>query len=126
MGKDVLNVGTRNILEILVLNYMIKKSREIVDNQCVVLLSSTHFEEERWLMDSRATNHMTYCSNDFTNSTTSRKTHITNANGLSYPVVGDILTKEIIRRGTKRGGLYYMDDFNSRKINIVQHIDGPK
>ncbi|RDX99349.1 hypothetical protein CR513_17605, partial [Mucuna pruriens] len=122
-------------------------------NQSVVLLLFTHTEEEGWLVDSRDINHMTHYSNDFTNSTTPRKTHITNGNGVSYPIVragtielsssislsntllvlslsnkilSDIFTKEIIRYGTKRGDLYYMDDFNSSKINNVQHIDGPK
>ncbi|RDX77394.1 hypothetical protein CR513_42502, partial [Mucuna pruriens] len=93
---------------------------------------------------------MTYCSNDFTNSTTPRETYTTNANGgiisscmgwhrqtttelncaaLMYsnfcPFL-NILTKEIIKCGTKREGLYYMDDFNSSKINIVQHINGSR
>ncbi|RDX93342.1 hypothetical protein CR513_24409, partial [Mucuna pruriens] len=59
-----------------------KKSKEIVvncnnesinptsdqGNQNVVLLSYKHSKEEGWLVDSRATYHMTYCSNDFTNS----------------------------------------------------------
>ncbi|XP_048234285.1 uncharacterized protein LOC125370899 [Ricinus communis] len=31
----------------------------------------------------------------------------------------DILTKEIIGRGTKRGGLYYMDDFSIGRTNNV-------
>jgi hypothetical protein len=33
----------------------------------------------------------------------------------------DVLSKEIIGRGTKRGGLYYLDDFNHGKANHVHH-----
>ncbi|RDY11189.1 hypothetical protein CR513_04177, partial [Mucuna pruriens] len=129
MGKDVLTTGTRNIFRIPILNYMVTKVL------FVVLLSTISSEEEGWLVDAEAINHMTYCSNDFTNSTTPRQTHITNVNEVSYPIAGvdtielssfnflsnfDILTKEIIEHGTKRGGgLYYMDDFNSSKINNV-------
>ena len=42
---------------------------------------------------------------------------------LMYPtfcLFQDILTKEIIGRGTKREGLYYMDDFNSGRTNNMQ------
>ena len=104
---------------------------------------------------------MTFDPQDFVETNQSRRTHITNANGVKYSVTRagtvtlssslslsntlliptlsnkllsmgqapeelnccaliypkfflfqDILTKEIIGRGTKRGGLYYMDDFN--------------
>ena len=47
-----------------------------------------------------------------------------NCHALIYPsfcIFQDILTKEIIGSGTKREGLYYMDDFNiSRAHNIHQ------
>ncbi|KAF5478513.1 hypothetical protein F2P56_005065 [Juglans regia] len=35
----------------------------------------------------------------------------------------DILTKEIIGRGTKRGGLYYMDDFDFSQANTMLRTD---
>ncbi|OIV90353.1 hypothetical protein TanjilG_00563 [Lupinus angustifolius] len=38
----------------------------------------------------------------------------------------DILTKEIIGCGTKRGGLYYMEDFNSSKVHNVLQSRGTK
>ncbi|RDY11158.1 hypothetical protein CR513_04219, partial [Mucuna pruriens] len=111
MAKDVLTMGIKNIFGIPIVNYM-----------SVILFSSIHSKEEGWLVDSEATNHMTNCLNDFTTSTTPRKTHTTNANEVSYPIVGadvvelsssislsntllDILTMEIIEPGTKRGGL---------------------
>ncbi|GAV91852.1 gag_pre-integrs domain-containing protein [Cephalotus follicularis] len=38
----------------------------------------------------------------------------------------DILTKEIIGRGTKRGGLYYLDDFTTGNVNPTQHVFNDK
>jgi hypothetical protein len=119
-------------------------------------------------MDSGATDHMTFCSGDFPNTTEPRRTGITNANGVVYPVTRagtvhispsisltntilvpslsnkllsvsqvtedlncvalmylkfclfqDILIEKTIERGTKREGLYYMDDFNPIRVNIV-------
>ncbi|KAL6311416.1 hypothetical protein AAG906_035499 [Vitis piasezkii] len=125
---------------------------------------STHNNDDDWILDSGATDHMTFDSNDFSNVTQPRRSCVTNANGVTYPVTGagtvilspslslsntllvpslsnrlmsvsqvttdlncvvvmysifcllqDILTKEIIGRGTKRGGLYYIDDFSSEE-----------
>nr|KYP76234.1 Retrovirus-related Pol polyprotein from transposon TNT 1-94 [Cajanus cajan] len=45
-----------------------------------------------------------------------------NCVALMYPnfcFFQDILTKEITWRGTKRGGLYYMEDLNSSRVNNV-------
>ncbi|RDX72664.1 hypothetical protein CR513_47815, partial [Mucuna pruriens] len=119
-----------------------KKSKEIAGNlgrviaviakpQLSLISLVDHNNESinsRSLVDSGVVDHMTYCSNDFTNSTTPRQTHVTNANGyhIQFQDWHNILTKEIIRRGTKRKGIYHVDDFNSSKINIVQHIDGQK
>ena len=38
----------------------------------------------------------------------------------------DVLSKEIIRRGTKRGGLYYLIDFNHGKAHHVHHQHSSK
>ena len=38
----------------------------------------------------------------------------------AFCLLQDILSKEIIGRGTKRGGLYYLDDFSSGKTNHMQ------
>ncbi|RVW82457.1 hypothetical protein CK203_049005 [Vitis vinifera] len=114
-----------------------------------------------WLLDSGATDHMTFTAMDFTTTSLPRRTNIANANGVTSPVTGagtmtsspklqlhntlfvsslshkllsvsqvtsdlncivlmyptfcllqDILTKEIIGCGTKRGGLYYMEDLS--------------
>jgi hypothetical protein len=134
------------------------------------LHSFTHNDDDNWILDSGATNHMTFDSNDFSHATPPRRSHVANANGVTYPVTGagtvtlspslslshtllvpslsnklmsvsqvtadlncvvlmystfclfqDILTKEIIGRGTKRGGLYYVDDFNLGRANHMHH-----
>ncbi|KAK4412547.1 hypothetical protein Salat_2901800 [Sesamum alatum] len=69
---------------------------------------------DAWLLDSGATDHMSFNPTDFSNSKPPRRKFITNANDILYPVTGagtDIHTKEIIGRGTEKGGLYYLDDF---------------
>ncbi|RVW17557.1 hypothetical protein CK203_083514 [Vitis vinifera] len=109
-----------------------RKKREIIANDnhtrsaAVVLrvrhfIISTHKDDEDWILDSRATNHMTFDSKDFSNTTQPRRSCVANANGVTYPVIRagtvtlspslslsntllDILTKEIIGRGTKRRG----------------------
>ena len=48
---------------------------------------------------------------------------------LIYPnfyLFQDIFTKKIIGRGTKREGLYYMDDFNLGKVNHMHHTTSDK
>ncbi|KAI5312648.1 hypothetical protein L3X38_041821 [Prunus dulcis] len=82
-----------------------------------------------WIIDSGATNHMTFDPNDFLHTTAPRRTSIASANGVTYLVTGagtDILTKEIIGRGTKRGGLYYVDDFSMGHANSVKHPSDDK
>lgn len=52
-----------------------------------------------------------------------------NCVALMYPhfcLFQDILTKEIIGRGTKRKGLYYMDDFCIGIVNNVNHSSSAK
>ncbi|KAI4351752.1 hypothetical protein L6164_006074 [Bauhinia variegata] len=41
-----------------------------------------------WIIDSGATDHMTFDPQDFIETTQPRQTHITNANGVKYPVTG--------------------------------------
>ncbi|KAL6350723.1 hypothetical protein AAG906_028185 [Vitis piasezkii] len=79
-------------------------------------------------------NHMTYDASDFSKRSSPRRTSIANANGDISLVKGastvmispalsltntlfDILTKKIIGRGTKKGGLYYMEDFGIGRAN---------
>ncbi|XP_075473306.1 uncharacterized protein LOC142504306 [Primulina tabacum] len=134
------------------------------------LVTCHDHNESKWIIDSGATDHMTFDSHNFSHSTQQRRTCIANANGVQYPVtragtvalsssislnhtllvpslsnkllsinqvttdlncvvlmypnfclLQDILTKEIIGRGTKKGGLYYMDDFSSGKAQHTQH-----
>ena len=131
-----------------------------------VLVTCHGYDEDMWIIDSGATDHMTFDPHDFSHITQPRRTCIANANGVQYPVTGvrtvtlssslsfnhtllvpslsnkllyvsqvttdlscvilmyptfcllqDILIKEIIGRGTKKKGLYYMDDFSSGKTN---------
>lgn len=132
--------------------------------------NSTTRNDGAWIIDSGATDHMTFDPNDFSNTTQPRRTCIANANGATYPVTGagtvplspslslahtllvpslsnklmsvsqvteelncvvliystfcllqDILSKEIIGRGTRRGGLYYLDDFSPGRANYMHH-----
>ncbi|GMY05930.1 Retrovirus-related Pol polyprotein from transposon TNT 1-94 [Fagus crenata] len=39
----------------------------------------------------------------------------------TFCLLQDVLSKEIIRRGTKKGGLYYLDDFSPGKANHTHH-----
>ncbi|KAL6349124.1 hypothetical protein AAG906_033780 [Vitis piasezkii] len=109
---------------------------------------STHNDDDDWILDFGATDYMTFDSNDFSNATQSRLSCVINANGVTYSVIGagtvtlslsfslsntllvsslsnrltsDILTKKIIGHGTKRGGLYYVDDFSSRRANHMHY-----
>ena len=52
------------------------------------LHSSTHNDDDNWILDSRATDHMTFDSNDFSHTTPPRQSHVANANGVTYPVIG--------------------------------------
>ncbi|KAG6788370.1 hypothetical protein POTOM_004435 [Populus tomentosa] len=141
-------------------------------NNSSALLVSKGGDNNDWIVDSGATDHMTFCPEDIVKLTEPRRTSIFNANGVMYPVTGagtvdispsislpntllvpslsskllsvgqateelncvalmypqfclfqDILTKEIIGRGTKREGLYYMDDFSSGRVNTPIGVD---
>lgn len=57
----------------------------------------------------------------------SQLTEELNCVALMYPnfcLIQDILRKEIIGRGTKRGGLYYLDDFSPGRANTVSSREG--
>lgn len=122
-----------------------------------------------WIVDSGASDHMTYDPGDFVQAMEPKKVEIINANGGRHPVTGagkvqltssialnntllvpslstkllsvgqlaeelncvvlmyprfclfqDVLSKEIIGRGSKRGGLYHMDDISAGRINYVK------
>ncbi|KAK6941083.1 Retrotransposon Copia-like, N-terminal [Dillenia turbinata] len=64
-------------------------------------------DSSAWILDSGATDHMTYDATDFSTTSPPRSTTIANANGAISSVTGagiDILTKEIIGCGTRMGG----------------------
>ncbi|CAL8995182.1 unnamed protein product [Prunus brigantina] len=86
--------------------------------------TSAKIDSRGWIINSGATDHMTFDPDDFLNTIQPRRTCIANANGVTYPVTGagtDIHTKEILGRGTKRGWLYYVDDFSPGVANNVTH-----
>ncbi|XP_068340320.1 uncharacterized protein [Pyrus communis] len=70
-----------------------------------------------WIIDSGATDHMTYDPIDLASDTIPLRRNITNANGVTLP---DILTKEIIGHGTKRGNLYFVDDVSTGRVTLTQ------
>ncbi|KAL6334617.1 hypothetical protein AAG906_019469 [Vitis piasezkii] len=47
---------------------------------------SIHNNDDDWILNSGATDHMTFDSNDFSNATQPRRSYVTNANGVTYPV----------------------------------------
>ncbi|KAM1293389.1 hypothetical protein ACFX2H_020054 [Malus domestica] len=75
-----------------------------------------------WILDSGATDHMMYDRTLFQSMKDPYRKCVATANGTTAAVVGagtDIQTKEIIGRGTKRDGLYYVDDVVPEKANLV-------
>jgi len=57
-------------------------------NNSNVLHSSTHTADDNWILDSGATDHMTFDSNDFSHTTLPRRSHVATANGVPCPVTG--------------------------------------
>jgi transposase InsO family protein len=129
--------------------------------------------KNEWILDTGATDHMTFDKNDILNFKKPRKNGIVNANGVCYPVtmagdvkicpnltlnntlivpslssklvsVGqltkelncivhifpdycifqDIQTKKILGRGTRRGGLYYLDGVKTGEALLSKSMDG--
>ncbi|KAF8377230.1 hypothetical protein HHK36_030604 [Tetracentron sinense] len=52
------------------------------------LFTSNQSDYHGWIVDSGATDHMTFDSNDFVSTTQLQRTNIANANGVTYPVIG--------------------------------------
>ncbi|KAL3519671.1 hypothetical protein ACH5RR_017820 [Cinchona calisaya] len=91
---------------------------------------------EEWILDSGATDHMTFSRQDISQITQPRKSSVFNANGIPYPVSGagsieltptlklsnDIRTREIIGRGTERDGLYYVDDVTRTEVESPEYV----
>ena len=57
-------------------------------NDSNALLVSNAGKNEDWIVDSGATDHMTYCQDDLVEITEPRRNNIFNANGVMYPVTG--------------------------------------
>ena len=47
---------------------------------------SPHSDDDDWILDSGAIDHMTFDSNDFSDTTQSKRSCVANANGVTYPV----------------------------------------
>ncbi|KAI5351215.1 hypothetical protein L3X38_004106 [Prunus dulcis] len=76
--------------------------------QIPIQIPTQPIDSRSCIIESGATDHMTFDPDDFLNTTQPRRTCIANANGVTYPVTGasiDIHTKEILSRGTKRGAI---------------------
>ncbi|CAL8119745.1 unnamed protein product [Prunus armeniaca] len=83
-----------------------------------------------WIIDSGATDHMTYNSALFSTTLPPHRDHVLTANNVAAPVTGAgsillthalpldkvLLTWEIFGRGTKKGGLYYVDDVATSRV----------
>ncbi|CAL9018518.1 unnamed protein product [Prunus brigantina] len=94
-----------------------------------------------WIIDSGATDHMTYNSALFSTTLPHHRDHVLTANNaaalltgagsilltLVLPLDKVLLTREIFGRGTKKGGLYYVDDVTTSRVlragsaNTSQH-----
>jgi transposase InsO family protein len=69
-----------------------KTDNDSKSNEGENLYSCSYGKDSTWVIDSGATDHMTFSSDDVTNYTKPRKTEILNANGIPYPVsaAGDV------------------------------------
>jgi GAG-pre-integrase domain len=146
------------------------KVERATDGEGNIFLSqdkSYTMKNKSWIIDSGATDHMTFCKDDISNCSKLEKIEILNANGMSSPVTGtgtvhinsslvlhntllvpslstklisvgqlaedlncvvmmypnccifqDILTKKVIGRGIKRGGLYHLEDLRIGETNL--------
>ncbi|RVW24281.1 hypothetical protein CK203_091011 [Vitis vinifera] len=139
IGISALIVGVQNILGKPVsncmatqtsgMNYKLERNEMLLQLKTsrikVIVVkffcNSTTRNDGAWIIVSGATDHMTFDPNYFSNTTQPRKTCIANANGAIYLVTGDVLSEEIIGHGTKREGLYYLDDFSPGKANHTHH-----
>ncbi|XP_058084056.1 uncharacterized protein LOC131231771 [Magnolia sinica] len=86
-----------------------KKETVWLKAQETLLCRRHDVDSNDWLLDYGATDHMTFDPTDFSHHLPPRCTSIVNANGVTSPITragSDILTKEIIERGTKGGGDY--------------------
>lgn len=57
-------------------------------NYDYIFLTSYMSESTKWIIDSGATDHMTFDPNDFMSTTSPRRTNIANANNVTYPLTG--------------------------------------
>lgn len=57
-------------------------------NSGLVFCTSKNSNQDGWIIDSGATDHMTFDQDDFSTTTTPRRTCITTANGAEHPVTG--------------------------------------
>ncbi|KAG5553672.1 hypothetical protein RHGRI_011535 [Rhododendron griersonianum] len=94
----------------------LKDSNSNASNLGKALISSND-RNIGWIIDSGATDHMTYDKSLFQYASFPRKDRVITANG---DTVHDIQTREIIGRGTKRGGLYYVDDVAANQVLQVR------
>ncbi|KAL5765958.1 hypothetical protein ACOSP7_016575 [Xanthoceras sorbifolium] len=91
-----------------------------------VLLSFNHCDDGVWIIDSGATDHMTFDPTDFSQITPPRRNCIANANGVTYPVIGvgtDILTKEIIGHAQPNDGNKMIEPNVELNVEMSSGVD---
>ncbi|CAL8157144.1 unnamed protein product [Prunus armeniaca] len=94
----------------------------------------TSSQNSTWIIDSSATDHMTFDPGQLISRKSSTPSVVSNANGTPAPMVGegslslstslhldsDILTGKTIGCGTRRGKLYYLDWAPDNEIKVGQ------
>ncbi|KAH0672884.1 hypothetical protein KY290_025167 [Solanum tuberosum] len=76
-----------------------------------------------WVIYYGATDYMTFDQSLLQAHYKPHRSHVSNANGVSSQFQ-DLNIKEIIGRGTKRRGLYYVDDVCRAKIKVLRSDNG--
>jgi Reverse transcriptase (RNA-dependent DNA polymerase)/GAG-pre-integrase domain/Integrase core domain/gag-polypeptide of LTR copia-type len=72
----------------LVISGKAESKQEDVGNAFMSLNSENFKKDKSWIIDSGATDHMTYCRDDISKLNQPKKGEILNANGVAYPVTG--------------------------------------
>ncbi|CAL8090388.1 unnamed protein product [Prunus armeniaca] len=88
----------------------------------LTLLAIDSQKDHGWILDYGATNHMMFDASLLHHHRSPSFSTVVNANGVPSPVIvlEDLSNGEIIGHGTKRGGLYYVDDVCAGKSLSVK------
>ncbi|KAI5341887.1 hypothetical protein L3X38_009762 [Prunus dulcis] len=78
----------------------------IVSSSQTATFTSYPSKKHIWVIDTRATDHMTFDPGQLTSHTPSSQSAVSNANGTTSP---DIFSSQTIGCGARRSKLYYLD-----------------